>query len=153
MPRKNLQPDTRNPYRIKKINDNFTEVYERLDSIETGSVIKALYEAEPDTNAYTDAEKAKLGSSVLPTRVTVTTNHTAVDYQLVICDMSVGDITVDLPTSSTYGVTVKRSGVSNTLLVDPGAGRTINGEASLEILYDGSAVQLRFDGTSNWEVV
>lgn len=37
---------------------------------QTGAEIKALYEAESDTNAFTDAEKAKLGSLLVQTLTT-----------------------------------------------------------------------------------
>jgi len=71
---------------------------------------------------------------------------------MVICDMSVGSIEITLPANSVFGCIVKRDGASNTLTVNPGTGRTINGEATLEILYDQSGVRLSFDGTSNWEI-
>lgn len=38
-----------------------------------GSVIKAAYEAEPDTNAFTDAEKSKLASFGAEVRSTILT--------------------------------------------------------------------------------
>lgn len=67
-----------------KINDNFDEVYTKLDTIETGATadqtgaeIKALYEAEADTNAFTDADHSKLDGIEASADVTDQANVTA----------------------------------------------------------------------------
>jgi hypothetical protein len=118
-----------------RVNQRLKEAELRLERIKTQS--------EQTTSTTTFRQT--------PTRITVTTNHTAKDNQTVIADMSVGDITVTLPTQSTYGVTIKRSGSSNTLTVNPGSGVTINGSSTITIGGDGTAIELTFDGT-NWHI-
>lgn len=94
------------------------------------------------------------GTGAIPKRVTITSAdspYTPQDNTFVICNMSTGSITITLPTSSTYGVKIKRSGSDNTLTVNPGSGKTINGFSTITIGGDGTALQLTYDGT-NWHI-
>lgn len=81
----------------------------------------------------------------------MTTNAGALDNQTIIADMSVGDIEISLPNASTYGVTVKRLGSGNTLTVNPGSGKTINGSSTITIGGDGTSLEFTFDGL-NWHI-
>lgn len=75
MARKNLINDMSGIDFRTYINDNFIEVYDNL----TSSIIKQNYELNPDTNAYTDAEKAQLAtntSDITSIDGRVTTNET-----------------------------------------------------------------------------
>jgi hypothetical protein len=94
------------------------------------------------------------GTGAIPKRVTITSAdspYTPQDNTFVICDMSTGSITITLPTSSTYPISIMRSGASNTLTVTAPSGKTVNGDSSLIILYDKSCATLRYDG-SDWKI-
>ena len=104
---------------------------------------------ERASNAIDKSNSIASGSK--PTRKTVTTNAGALDNQTIIADMSVGDIEISLPNASTYGVTVKRLGSGNTLTVNPGSGKTINGSSTITIGGDGTALEFTYDG-SNWHI-
>lgn len=110
----------------------------KLDGIEsgatadqTGAEIKALYEAELDTNAFTDAEKTKLAGIESGADVTDTTNVTAagalMDSELTnitaVKALNQGVATTDSPTFVTLNATTVDLG--NWTITEDGSGNLL----------------------------
>ncbi len=102
---------------------------------QTGAEIKVLYEGEDDTNAFTDAEKAKLASlstgsgDADATWTLASTSFTATTGQKVAADVTSSAWTVYLPISPSDGdpVTVavfRGDATTNNLTID-GSGKNI----------------------------
>jgi hypothetical protein len=119
----------------------------KLDGIEasatadqTGAEIKALYEAEADTNAFTDAEQTKLSGIEASADVTDTTNVTAagalMDSELTseasVKALDQGVATTDSPTFAGLTTTANVSFGDNDKAIF-GAG------SDLQIYHDGAA--------------
>ena len=81
-------------------------------------------------------------SAALPTIVS-TTPYAISDGEVIVCDMSSGDIVVVLPASMAEGCVIIRDGVPNVLTVQG----TLNGVVDGTIDYDNTALQIIWDGT------
>lgn len=81
-------------------------VYVEISSTPTGATIKALYEAEADTNAYTDAEKAKVAK--LPTSKILILSDAAVTLdqdhndRMIILTHASPTVTIPLQSAETF---------------------------------------------------
>lgn len=96
----------------------------------TGADIKAAYEAEPNTNAYDDAEKQKLKRLTVPSIAAMAS----------IDDLSDGQICVVLPTGETFEyIADSITAADGALVVDAtgmGAGRLISLRTTFDTVAD-----------------
>ena len=75
--------------------------------------------------------------------------------QVIFCDTSSGDITVNLPSSASIigkNYIVKKTVSANKVIVNTSAAETINGRETLDILAENSTLNLYSSG-SGWEIV
>jgi hypothetical protein len=128
-------------------------------AVQTGSQIKSLYEAQPNTNAYDDTEKAKVASLYFLPVPTVTSNHTAVTKTLVPCDSSGGSFTITLPTTGSLkivdvvGTDINTGfGVNPVTLVPQGAQTIAGGEDDLVLDAGGANVIISLVG-DDWRII
>jgi hypothetical protein len=85
--------------------------------------------------------------------VTVTSNYTASNGDVVLADASAGAITVTLPTPTAGAViNVKKIDSSANAVTIDGAGATIDGQASIQITTQYESYTLVSDG-SNWYII
>ena len=157
------------------LNDtNLNKMEQGIKDAHTGSIIKALYEAEADTNALTDAEKTSVGTiSSVTSRVTaleagvvklktVTTTHSiAITEAVLLCEATSGAFTITLPDPSTaysganltsLTFTISKIDTSaNAITIAPFGAETIGGDASFDLLLMNESIELVTDGT-NWYI-
>jgi hypothetical protein len=95
---------------------------------------------------------------VLPGVTSVSADHvvTALDY-VILVDASGGDVTVSLPAASAQigrWLEVKKIDDSvNKVIIDAAGADLIDGDATLELLFEDEAVPIVSDGVSEWSVL
>jgi hypothetical protein len=77
------------------------------------------------------------------------------DEFILLVDATAGDITIQLPSAADIGRTLEIKKVdssANKVIIDPDGAELIEGDATLELLFEGESVPLVSDGGSNWWV-
>ena len=125
---------------------------------QTGSEIKTAYEAQSNTNAFTDALQTKLNAVVLPGVNEQSNNYTVLNSDLgkTVRITGTNAVTVSLPDiTGTVGVGDMLAIINETnqnTTIDPNGSDTINGESTYT-LPENEAILLQIVTTSSWFIV
>jgi len=88
-------------------------------------------------------------TSVLTYNATATLNT-----QIILCDTSTNNVTVNLPTAvgNTAIYEIKKTAAANSMILDPASTETIDGSTTITVVVENESLTLVSDNT-NWKVI
>lgn len=119
-------------------NTNLNKMEQGIKDAHTGSIIKALYEAEADTNALTDAEKALIATNATG----IATNDARLDT---LEDTGMSVMSGSNLTPQTIGITATKVISFDTLSIEVGVGTTGDIPNNKAIADSNGVFKLRYE--------
>lgn len=100
--------------------------------------------------------QVSVGGTVITGLITVTGNHVVgPSDRVILVDATLGDITISLPSATTVrALDVKKIDSSaHFVTLDADGADVIEGEPTLDLLYEGESVPIVSNGVSSWEIL